>query len=393
MEFRFTKEQETFRKEVRTFLDKEWKGTVNAWNYGPDEDEESLHKTRDFEKKLAGKGWLTMAWPKEYGGLGVDQLTQLIFREECTAAGAPGAGGAGIHMLGPCLMIHGTEQQKKEYLPPIARAEQRWCQGFSEPGAGSDLAGLQTRAVRDGDDFVLNGTKIWTSGAQHADKIFILARTDADAPKHRGISFFLTDMSTPGISIQPIQQITNRSGFNQTFLDNVRIPRANIVGEENRGWYVATTLLDFERSGVARVATALGNFLELKRYVNETKVNGRRLIDEPKVRSAMADFAVGIEVGRWLAYRVAWMQSNGLVPNMETSQSKLYNSTLLQMMAHFGINMMGLYGQLHSESGYARLNGLTHNAYLGTVCSTVSGGANEIQRGIIASRGLGMPRG
>ncbi len=392
MEFRFTAEQEAFREEVRGFLSAEWKGGRGGGEFG---DDESFAKAHEFEKKLADKGWLTMAWPKEYGGLGANQLTQLIFREECAKVGAPGGYSQGISMIGPCLMVHGTDAQKKRFLPKIGNAEEVWCQGFSEPGAGSDLAGLQTRAERDGDDYVINGTKIWTSGAQHSDFIHILTRTDPSAPKHRGITYFLLDMRTPGIKAQPLQQITGRSGFCQTFFDNVRVPRQNIVGgpeAENRGWYQATTTLDFERSSISRVASCADIIQKLKRYANQ-KVDGRRAIDDPVFRSALADLAVSAEVGRWLAYRVAWMQSRGLVPNYEASMSKLYNASLLSRMANLTVNLIGLHGQLREDSPHARLSGLAVNEYLGSVCTTVSGGSNEIQRGIIATRGLGMPRG
>ncbi len=250
MEFQFTAEDQQFRQEVRAFIKANW-GESGSGGGGEVDDLETHQRTRAFEKRLAERGWLTMAWPNEYGGQGASHIRQMIFREECAYFGAPGSGGQGINMIGPCIMVHGTEDQKQRFLPPIASAEVMWCQGFSEPGSGSDLASLQTRATLDGDDYVINGQKIWTSGAQFADYIHVLARTDPDAPKHRGITYFLLDMKSPGISVRPIVQMHGRSGFNETFFDNVRVPRSNVLGEANRGWYAAATTLDFERSGVS----------------------------------------------------------------------------------------------------------------------------------------------
>src|SRR5581483_3403415 len=189
----------------------------------------------EWRDKLAERGWIAPAWPKEYGGAGLSTMEQFILNEEFAEARAPQLGGMGVSMAGPTIIIHGTEEQKAEHLPKILRGETQWCQGFSEPGAGSDLASLQTRAVKDGDDFVINGSKIWTSGAQFANWMFMLARTDPDAPKHRGITYFLVDFTTPGITLQPLVQMTGAAGFNQVFFDNVRVPAKNVVGEVNRG--------------------------------------------------------------------------------------------------------------------------------------------------------------
>ena len=227
---------------------------------------------RAMRRKLADRGWLTMGWPKEYGGQDASPITQLVFYEEMAYHRAPGKDAFGIGMLGPALMMHGTEQQKRKYLPAIAQGRINWCQGFSEPGSGSDLASLQTRAVEDGDDFVISGQKIWTSGAHHADRFFMLARTNPEAPKHRGITFFLGDMSDPGVEVRPIVSATGRHSFNEVFFDNVRVNKADIVGEVNRGWYVAMTLLGFERSTVEWSAAARRALEELIDYAKETRV-------------------------------------------------------------------------------------------------------------------------
>src|SRR5581483_7819582 len=236
--------------------------------------------------------------------------------------------GSGISLTGPTLMVHGTEEQKRRFLPPIANAEVVWCQLFSEPGSGSDLASLQTRAVADGDDFVVNGQKIWTSGAHHSDWAILLARTDPDAPKHRGITYFLVDMHSPGVEVRPLVNMVNGHAFNEVFLENVRIPRSQVVGEVNRGWYVGATTLDFERSGIGRFASSRRLLEELTTYAKETRLGTR-----PQVRMQLVERVVENEVGRHLAYRVAWMQWAGKIPNYEASMVKVYGSELQQRIA------------------------------------------------------------
>ena len=309
MEFRFTFEEESFREELRDFLKQE---LPDGWPSIADEyDDWDL--TLKMRKKLAGKGWLTLAWPKEYGGRGATHMMQLIFAEEMAYHRAPGRDIFGTRMLAPTLMTHGTEEQKLEHLPPIARGETQWCQGYSEPESGSDLASLQTRAIEDGDDFVINGTKIWTSQAHRADYIMVLARTDPDAPKHRGISFLLADMRTPGISVKPIVDMSKRHHFNMVTFDDVRVPKRNLVGEKNRGWYVGATLLDFERSGVEYSAESMRTLEELVEFCKENTRNGRPLADDPIVRHRLANLSNEIEISRLISYNTAWMQSQGLV--------------------------------------------------------------------------------
>jgi alkylation response protein AidB-like acyl-CoA dehydrogenase len=391
MDFAFTAEDEAFRDELREFLRDNW-GLGDTVSGIAAEDDETFERGRGFAKQLQTRGWLTLAWPKEYGGLGASHIRQSIFAEEAAYHGAP-SGGSGVHFVGPAIMVHGTEDQKNRFLPPIAHGEVTWCEGFSEPGSGSDLASLQTRAVLDGDDYVINGQKIWTSGARRADWIIVLARTDPDAPKHRGISCFLADMRTPGITVQPIMQMHGRPGFNQTFFDNVRVPRQNILGEENRGWYVAATTLDFERSGVGRFASSRRNLDELTAYCREASFGGVRVIDRPGVREKLADLSIEVSVGRWIAYRVAWMQGAGLIPNYEASMSKLFGTELAQRVARAGVDIMGLYGMLYEGSKWAQLEAKMQLAYLSSTSFTIGAGTSEIQRNIIATRGLGLPRG
>jgi alkylation response protein AidB-like acyl-CoA dehydrogenase len=391
MEFVFTPEQEQFRGRVRTFIKDNWVPAPPSARNGSDETNEA---ERGYEKRLAANGWLTMAWPKEYGGLAASHMEQTIFREESAYAGAPGGGGQGISMVGPCLMVHGTEEQKREHLPKIAKSEVHWGQGFSEPGSGSDLASLQTRAVRDGDEFVINGQKIWTSGAHHADWFHVLTRTAPDAPKHRGISYFLVDAKSAGITVRPLINMLGDHEFNEVFFEDVRVPAANMMGEENRGWYVATTLLDFERSGVTWSASSRRQIEQLVAYGKQAQGRHGRLVDDPVMRIGLADLRVSTEVARFLSYQVVWMQSKGKVPNHEASMSKAFGSELSQRIANFGMRMIGLGSQrIAQDDPGAPIYGSFGRSLMRTIPSTIAAGSSEIQRNIIATRGLGLPRG
>jgi alkylation response protein AidB-like acyl-CoA dehydrogenase len=384
MRFRFPPEEEAFREEIRAFLRDELPEQrpdgVDGWRFH-----------RAFVKKLAERGWLTLAWPKEWGGTAAPHLRQLVFNEEMAYWDAPGTD-LGVDRVGPTIMLHGTEQQKRQHLPLIARGDEIWCQGFSEPGAGSDLASLQTRAVEDGDTFVVNGSKIWTSLAHFAQWMILLARTDVDAPKHRGITFFLLDMKTPGISIRPLVDMLGRHTFNQVFFDNVRVPRDCVVGEVNRGWYVATTTLDFERSGIQRVIGGMKTCEALIAYAGEQLRAGTPRPAFAAIKHRLADLAIEYEVGRLLAYRVGWLQSKGIVPNYEASVSKMYGSELTQRMAGVGMQLLFLGGQLAPGSPWAPLKGRIESLYLNAAALTIAAGTSEINRGIIATRGLGLPR-
>jgi len=388
MEFKFTAEHEALRKEVREFLAEALpnRGTGPVRPTSQENWEEQLA----FNKKLAQKGWIAPAWPKEYGGLGWSHINQMIFSEELSYAGAPDGGRVfNVGMIGPTLIVHGTPEQKAEHLPRITNAEVTWCQGYSEPGAGSDLASLQTRAVRDGDDYVVNGQKIWTTGAHHADWCFLLVRTDPDAPKHKGISFLLVDMKTPGITVRPLVNMAGYHEFNEVFFEDVRVPVRNRVGEENRGWYVAMTLLDFERSNVASIA-ANQRQLELLMQTWRERRSGESYRDI--LRHRLADLWIANETGRMLAYRIAWMQEAGRIPNYESSVIKVFATELAQRITNFGINLFGPAGALEPDSKYAVANGVFEKGHLVNVAPTIYSGSNEIQRNIIAQRGLGLPR-
>ncbi|MCH7999755.1 MAG: acyl-CoA dehydrogenase family protein [Chloroflexi bacterium] len=393
MDFRLSPEEEAFRQEVLDWLKENLPKNWSGDRFTRDRDPETWNIYREFAGKLAEKKWVAPAWPVEYGGLGLSVIQQLIFNEEMAYHQAPlGYSVIGVGWAGPTIIVYGTEEQKQKHLGAITSAETMWCQGFSEPNAGSDLASLQTRAVRDGDDYVINGQKIWTSGAHLSDWCILLARTDAEATKHKGISYFLLDMKTPGISVRPLIDMMDNHGFNEMFFDNVRVPKDCLLGEENRGWYMAATTLDFERSSIGGAVGGRRMVEELVGYARETKRNGKRLSEEVTVRVRLADAALEVEIGRMLSYRVVSMQARGLVPNYESSIAKLFNTDMQFRLAKAGLEIMGLYGQLEPQSKYAPLRGKFERQYLWQTGMIVGGGTPEIQRNIIAMRGLGLPR-
>ncbi len=391
MDFRDSPEEAVFRQEVRHFLADELpEGFASR-----DDDEAAAGGIdryglyRDWTKKLAARGWVAPAWPKEYGGAGMTVIQQFIFNEEMARARAPRPGGVGVNYAGPTIIVHGSDEQKREHLPGVLSGDVIWCQGFSEPAAGSDLASLQTRALRDGDDFVVNGQKTWTSGAQFAQRMILLARTDPEAPKHRGISYFLLDMKSPGVSVRPLVNMAGVPGFNEVFFEDVRVPRKDLLGEENRGWYYGTTTLDFERSSIG-AAMAQANVVEdLVRFATEGRDGGSL---RPGVRTELAERVVETQVARLLSLKVASLQNRGLIPNHEASCAKLYATELSQRVALTGLRLIDLYGQLDRGSKWAPLRGRLLRAYLWSPAMTVAGGTSEIQRSIVAVRGLGLPR-
>ena len=389
MNFKFSESEEAFREELKS-----WLNTELAARPGNDSDPDSEWAFNlEMRRKLAEKGWLTMAWPEEYGGQSASHMMQVIFAEEMSYNNAPGRDVFGTKMMAPTLMIHGTEDQKQQFLPPVSRGDVQWCQGYSEPESGSDLASLQTRAIEDGDDFVVNGTKVWTSGAHRADHIMVLTRTDPDAPKHRGISFLLCDMNTPGITVNPIINMAGDHSFNMVTFEDVRIPKKNLVGEQNRGWYVGATLLDFERSGVDYSAGAKRTLEELVDFAKTNSKNGVLLASDPVTRNRLSDLAIEVEVSKLISYNIAWMQGQGLVPNKEASMGKVLGTELQQHVSETGMHMLGMHGQLEPGSKHAPLEGKVEHMYLTDVSQTIQAGTSEIQRNIIATRGLGLPRG
>lgn len=384
MELRLTPGQEALRDEVRAWLGGIMRPELEGFPYAEEEDPERL---RWFNKQLAAEGWIAPSWPREHGGMGLDAVEQLVFGEELSYARAPsGARGPAVGYAGPTIMLYGTEEQKARHLPGITNWDAVWAQGFSEPGSGSDLASLQTTAVREGDEWVLNGTKIWTSHGHYADWMYLLARTDASAPKHKGISYFLADLHSPGVSFHQLRNIAGRAGFGQFFFDNVRMPADALLGEENRGWYIATTTLDLERSNIANAGGARRTIDDLCGYLRS---EGGATYES---RMGLVQHRIEVEVVTMFSYRVASIIAGGGVPNQEASLLKLFLSELDQRIANSGLGILGMRGGLMPGSPYARLQAQFALTYLTTVCRTIAGGTSEIQRNIIATRGLGLPR-
>jgi alkylation response protein AidB-like acyl-CoA dehydrogenase len=389
MDFGDTPQEAEFRAAIQAWIDGDLTAEERAPRQGPPgSGEEDWQRIAGVRRKLTARGWSAPAWPKEYGGMGLGVRQQAIFNEVLAYNRVPGPDFIAINYVGPTLMLYGTDAQKQRFLPPIVRGEELWCQGYSEPGAGSDLASLQTRAVLQGDEFVLNGQKIWTSGAHRADWMFILVRTDPDAPKHRGISYLLVDMKTPGIEVRPLVNMAGTHEFNEVFFSDVRVPRTNLVGELNRGWYVGMATLDFERSAIGSTANARRTLDDLTATVAGM---GKEL--PPEARHDLADRYIEASVVRMLSLRVITMQEAHQVPNYEASVIKLFSSELNQRTARTALKLLGLYGQLRLGSGYAPASGQWAYQYLRTVANTIEGGSSEIQRNVVATRGLGLPRG
>ncbi len=394
MDIKFTQQEEDFRQEIRDFLQETLPGDWDPLGQVGLSAKERQDFTRQMTQALADKGWLTLAWPEEYGGQARPIMEQVIYNEEMSYKNVPGTelGTGAISWVGPVLMLAGTDDQKAEHLPPIARGERLWCTLYSEPGSGSDLASLQTQATRDGDDYVINGQKIWTSSAHVADWGWLAARTNPDAPKHRGISIFMLDMKSPGVSIRPIENMAGGRDFNEVYFDDVRIPSGNLVGQEDRGWYTLAVALDFERSGVGYSAGARRTLEALVEYAKQTERNGEPLSRNPNVRRKLAQRFTETEIARWLAYKVAWMQSQDMIPNAEASMSKMYGTELTQRVARTGMEILGMAGQISQGSKWAPLEGHIQQLYLSSVSSTIAAGTSEIQRNIVAQRGLGLSR-
>ncbi len=386
MDFAFTPEEERFRAELRAFLDAE----LPAWWRGMFVDDERVFpETRRICRLLAERGWLTMAWPREHGGQDAGVWQQTIVREEMWAHDEPrGPQYMNLNYIGPCIMRFGSDEQKRRFLPPMAAGRVIWTQGFSEPGAGSDLAAATTRATDHGSHFVLNGQKIWNSYADApADWCFLLARTDPAAPKHHGLAVFLVDMRTPGISVRPIGSMAGPHELNEIFFDNVRVPADCLLGGKTQGWEIVTAGLTFERVGVARYARA-GRIIEaLVDYVKQA-----RLADDPDVRHKLADLRVRCEAAKLLSYRVISMQAHGQVPSVEASIARLHNTQIEQLVGHVGLEILGLGGQLTHDAEQAPLKGLLHRQWTRNIPTTIAAGTLEIQKNIIARRGLGLPR-
>lgn len=316
-------------------------------------------------------------------------MEQAVFQERMSYYGAP-AGDIATRIGGPTIMLFGDEEMKKEWLPGIARGDVRFWLAYSEPNAGSDLSSIQSRAIEDGDDLIINGQKIWGTAAHVSRYAWMIVRTDPTAPPHKGISLVIVDNAAPGVTIRPLINICGRHSFNEVFFDNVRVPRKNVVGEMNKGWYYLMVALDFER-----LAVPIGGFRrmfeEIAKYAREAGHNGQALSQEPLVLNGLADTAIQIEIAYMLFWQTAWMLDRSLVPNIEASLLKLFTTELSQKLANTGMQVMGHYGQLEGNSKWSCLYGRVCLGCLDCISALVGAGTSEIQRNIIAMRGLGLP--
>ena len=388
MDFSFSKEQKKLRQEVRSFLEDElarelWKPACDAWIQGYDP---------EFTKRVAQKGWIGLTWPKEHGGQERSSIDRLIVTEEMLRYGAPAA----CHwfadrQIGGSILKYGSEEQKTEFLPKIITGEIYVGLGMSEPEAGSDLASLKTRATEENDCYVVNGQKTWTSGAWFTNYIYLLARTDVDAPKHRGISEFIVPMDLPGISRIPMIDITGTEAWNDVFFDNVRVPKKYMIGEKNKGFYHVLEQLAYERGGMERLMGNYPLFDALIKFAKETKYNGKALSQDTMIRHKLAQLQVEFEVGRLFMYKVAMVMDEGRAPTVEASMSKAYATTFEQHLANTAMEILGPYGLLWAGSKYVPFEGLAAHSYLGSKGYSLQAGSTEILKNIIATRGLGLP--
>jgi len=389
MDFKFTEEQERFRQEVRDFLEEEirqgtFKPSCDAWiqGYSP-----------EFTKKVAQRGWIGLTWPKEYGGQGCSNIDRFILTEEMLRYGAPAA----CHwfadrQIGSSIIAFGTEEQKKEILPRILRGEAYVGLGMSEPEAGSDLASLQTRATEDGDDYIIDGQKMWTSCARFMNYIYLVARTDPEAPRHRGISEFIIEANLPGVTITPTIDITGSEAWGEVFYDGVRVSKKSLIGEKNRGFYQILNQLDYERAGLERLMGNYSLFDAIIQFTRETKRGEKPLAEDTLIRHKLAQLQIEFEVGRLLTYRVALVIDEGRAPNWEAAMAKAYSTAFEQHLATTATEILGLYGQLVAESKWAPILGMAPHSYLGATGYSLQAGTSEILRNIVALRGLGLPQ-
>jgi alkylation response protein AidB-like acyl-CoA dehydrogenase len=394
MDFRFSDEDEKFRGEFRAWLEaslpRDHRKAAFTIEFFANEEGEEWTKRLTWHKTMHAAGWIAVHYPKQYGGRGASITQQYIYDEELNRAGAPQlVNGQGIGLVGPTLMHWGTDEQRQRYLPKMLAAEEIWCQGYSEPGSGSDLASLQTRAVEDGDDFVVNGQKVWTSDAHHADMCFLLVRTDPAAPKHKGISYLLVDMHSPGVTVRPLVQMTGDRGFNEMFFEDVRVPKKNLVAEKNNGWLVALTSLMYERR--ARDMTPIVH--ELAGLARLVAHNGTTAWEDSHVRQRIAEFACEAWAIRYVGLRQLTRQLKGLPPGPESSIQKLAYSELNLRMQKFAMELLGAYGQMTYQAPLAIDEGKWSYRMLAARGMIIGAGTSEIQRNVIGERVLGLPKG
>jgi alkylation response protein AidB-like acyl-CoA dehydrogenase len=397
MDFTLTPAQEDLRAEVRSWLKDNiptgWLARVMAASDVPRPDAYGV--LREWQQKLFAAGFIGLTWPKEYGGGGLTFVEEMILHEEMALAKAPPILNIlGVGMAGPTILAYGTEEQKKRYPAKILSCEEIWCQGYSEPNAGSDLASLQTRAVKDGDHYVINGQKVWTSLAHIADWMMLLARTDPTAPKHKGITYFLLDMHSPGVTVKPLRQITGDAEFNEVFFDNVRVHESQVLGGVDNGWTVGMTTLMYERLALGfglqvRLRLALDGLIDMARRVEKT---GPGVTKDPVMRQKIAQLWIDTECLKYTGARAITKLLKGELPGPEASAGKIGWVETHQRLQELAMEIQGPYSQIGAGSDWSVEGGLWQHTFLRSRANSIEGGTTEIQRNIIGERVLGLPR-
>ncbi|MGH7780561.1 MAG: acyl-CoA dehydrogenase family protein [Candidatus Binataceae bacterium] len=394
MDFNWSPEQDAYRMEVRKWLTDNQPpplAQIDGENSG---DDAVWNRLKAWHTKLYDAGWAGLTWPKEYGGRGATFIEQVIFQQELGRLGLPmGCNVLGVIMNGPALMQWGTEEQKKRYLQPILAGEEIWCEGMSEPGAGSDLASIQCRAELKGDDFVVNGQKVWTTIAHRSQFCQLFVRTDPEAPKHKGMSALIVDMRSPGVTVRPLMQITGDSEFNEIFFEDVKVPKENLLGPINQGWQVLVATLMHERFGIGETIGGTEQTLHaLVDLAKRTQINGRPAIEEDDIRQQLAQFAIEVTAKKYNGLRSLSRRLKGLQPGSEASISKLISTDLGQRMVKFTTRLLGEYAMLESHTPFAP-RGDWMKRILASESMTIAGGTSMVQRNMIGERILGLPKG
>jgi acyl-CoA dehydrogenase len=394
MDFNDTPQEAAFRAKARAWLEQHAKprdpNAIAPNLLGERESADVIRRAKEWQATKFDAGWAVLTWPKEYGGQGLGRLEAVVWnQEEAKFETPPNIYAIGHGMLGPTIMAHGSDEQKSRYVREMARGQVVWCQLFSEPDAGSDLAGLRTSAVKDGDDWVLNGQKIWSTGAHFSDWGMIVTRTDPNAAKHAGLTYFIVDMKAKGVEIRPIKQINGGSGFNEVFFTDVRVPDSNRLGSVGDGWRVAITTLMNERVAIGAGGGA-GRYRDLIKLAQETRRNGRPAIEDSAVRQKLADFYIKSKGLQFTSYRTLSALSRGATPGPEGSIGKAVGAPMGQEMAHFALELQGAMGGVADDT-IAPQDAIWQEMYLGAPGLRIAGGTDEILKNIIAERVLRLP--
>ncbi|MGE0681566.1 MAG: acyl-CoA dehydrogenase [Candidatus Binatia bacterium] len=397
MDFSFTPEQEAFRQELRSWLAINVPPAARTLRHlQPHASQEDLLFLKSWQRNVHESGWTGISWPKEYGGRGASLVERMIFDQEMAAAKAPALLNVlGLEIVGPTIIVHGTEEQKQAHLAKILSGDEIWSQGYSEPNSGSDLASLQTRAVDQGDYFMVTGQKVWTSLAFYADWCLLLVRTNPEAPKHQGLSCLLVNMKSPGITIKPLRTLTGDSEFNEVFFEDVKVPKVNLLGEKDQGWRVIVTSLMFERQGLGFYFTFAQKraYEDLADAAQQTRRHGQAVTADPHLRQKLAQAYIECELLKLNNYRALTRLLRGNPPGPEGSLPKLQWAETNQRMQELAVDIQGDYGQLYQGDTRVSDDAYWQYGFLRARANSIEGGTSEIQRNIIAERVLGLPRG